>query len=710
MVKIIRLRSSRRRSSSSNNSQNNNFNFQGTATTTNNNNSPSSRPLRSISNLSPESTIPEPNTGTTDISNTSTTTNRASKVLHFFESPRRAMRRRKNSNDINNNNEQGSTKTYTKLDNDDTSYLKQGYDEMNHQPTNGDDVDMSYSMEDQPLSFKTPNVMHWLNNEAPQDIIPKVISFLGPKKHQILSRVNKSWRNICLSEGVFRTLCEDYGKWEADQHGDASMIVCDGSSDDAMDIDEEGSNEDEARATTTRPNEVSNGGNYWRNFYTNNPIIPLDYPRIQDAVTALGTYHEQLRIHEFHKSVRILLQPGVHILDNTIRVHIYGDAVFSVEKLQKQHPKRWSLSSSTSSRMNDSSGMTNWNIGMDNQLTPNRRQMRQCGNFRNIFACRSIAGTSSDSMTDMEGSESPISTSTSFSTSSSTNNSKLCEQAIIAIKTRILNSPVFHVTQGTLKVSNIGIVHNCNGIDIWNGNTVVQIQPLSLNDRLLTPKPGDKMPSAIIEQSNLTSVSGRGVVAIDGGHANIRKCLIVNCAATGIYVGGPGSSAIVKDSDIVYNGSGNDRNPRRGVSRGHSGVYLEQGVATLSNCNISNNSLTGISAVSPSNATLIVKDSDLIGNGTVQLEMPPVGSVSRERSVSDNNVILDTGVGHSRSSSGSNEQQEDSNGNNANHNNNGGEMMFNGRMVLEAVERRFMFPGGNNVALNYQQPPSIPLF
>ena len=56
------------------------------------------------------------------------------------------------------------------------------------------------------------NVVKWLQDEAPSDILPKVLSFLGPRKMSALSSVNSTWKNIVLSEHVWRIVSEDMGK------------------------------------------------------------------------------------------------------------------------------------------------------------------------------------------------------------------------------------------------------------------------------------------------------------------------------------------------------------------------------------------------------------------------------------------------------------------------------------------------------------------
>ena len=75
-------------------------------------------------------------------------------------------------------------------------------------------------------------------------------------------------------------------------------------------------------------------------------------------------------------------------------------------------------------------------------------------------------------------------------------------------------------------------------LDIWNGNAALQIQPPNGPDgqplMMLTP------PTAVLDHVEVSSVSGRGIVNIDGGNVVIKNCYVHDCAATGVYVGGPG--------------------------------------------------------------------------------------------------------------------------------------------------------------------------
>lgn len=206
-------------------------------------------------------------------------------------------------------------------------------------------------------------------------------------------------------------------------------------------------------------------------------------------------------------------------------------------------------------------------------------------------------------------------------------------------------SPLTSARSRVALCSNLKL-HGVSLTDIWNGNSAVQIQPPNGPDD--QPMMAVPAPIVIMENVEITSASGRGIVNIDGGHVTIRNCYVHDCAATGIYVGGPGSRAQMERTDVVRNGNGNTTH-RRGIARGHSGVYLEQGHASIVDCNISQNSLTGISVVSPDNAILNLEESDLVSNGSFQLELPAIGTVSYSNSITSNNTMASSGLPRSRS-------------------------------------------------------------
>jgi hypothetical protein len=431
------------------------------------------------------------------------------------------------------------------------------------------------------------NVLSWLEESAPRDILPQILCYAGPKKINALMRVNKSWNRICETEAVFRTLCVDYGKWV------------------------------EGDGVEPNPQDPT----FWKKYYFQNPIVPLDYSSIPKATAATCARRVYMGSDYFEcdRDIRILVQPGLYVLEREILIEAMGDACFTV----KNHCLR-SNAMDMDVDNRPSSPASSTRSATSRSASPAHTRRRLNSGLRNILSCRALSVDENDHemLIDVHQPR---------------------EQATIVLKTKRRNCPIFHIRQGRMILSGISFVHYCSGTDIWNGNSAIQIQP-RIDDayRPVMPVSPDRLPTILLEECTVMSVSGRGIVAIDGSSALLRNCYIHRCAATGLYVGGAGSVARVFSSDVVNNGIGNKRS-RRGIARGHSGIYLEQGSVMLNNCNVSRNALTGVSAVSPENAILIIKDSDLVANGTDQLEMPPQGSNSRRKSSSVNNRIESSG-------------------------------------------------------------------
>ena len=224
--------------------------------------------------------------------------------------------------------------------------------------------------------------------------------------------------------------------------------------------------------------------------------------------------------------------------------------------------------------------------------------------------------------------------------------------AFLIYEAKNQDEPCIRIRQGAVTLRGLKFLHYADGKDIWNGNTAIQVQgPFNRRRQVPIMRPSVQ-PTAHVIDCDIQSLSGRGMVSIDGGIAQVDYCNIHNCAATGLYLGGNGSVATITRSDVYENGNGNDRRRRAGddnVTRGHSGIYIEQGIATVRDCNISKNSLTGMSGIHQYKATLQIEDSDFISNGSVQLELPPQGTISRDRSYSrGNNISAFPGHGRPR--------------------------------------------------------------
>jgi hypothetical protein len=316
-------------------------------------------------------------------------------------------------------------------------------------------------------------------------------------------------------------------------------------------------------------------------------------------------------------SVRVLLRPGRYILREPISVQAEYNVDITVETMEipdSFHPV----------------------IEVPTDVVPKKRRKSLRKSLRNSLSCRSV---------DAEEDEEPLPnfpeppiTSSRLPTS--------VKRATLTLQSRRHNEPIVRVRQGSCTLRNLELRHISYGIDIWNGNAAVQIQPpLGHDDQPLMVIPA---PTAFLDNVDVTSGSGRGIVNIDGGKLTIRGCYIHDCAATGIYVGSATSKVVIEHTDVIRNGNGNTQH-RRGIARGHSGIYLEQGLAQITHSNISQNSLTGISAVNPANAILHLIESDLVSNGAFQLEMPDIGTTAQRQSITRNVHLSASGLSRPRS-------------------------------------------------------------
>lgn len=378
------------------------------------------------------------------------------------------------------------------------------------------------------------------------------------------------------------------------------------------------------------------------------PCVPVDFPNVDAALRLANAPTSSRRPQPSRqvRSVRILLRPGNHHLAEGLHIDAPANVSVTIESITLPPTCRWYRSTKPTAPQEEAAPSTTaQQRQQQQQQSPNNRaraflQMLRCGASRIDFLQNSIhhhqeEPTENNSVSEEEGS----------------NSNWLLEdedypvipvippkRATMIMRSRRNNEPLVWVRQGQIHLNNVDLEHSCYGMDIWNGNAAVQVQPpLRTEEEEPTPLPAERRPKAALVNCRVKSKSGRGVVNIDGGHVDVTSCFIAGCAATGLYVGGPGSSAAVYRTDVFHNGRGNPR--RRGIARGHSGVYLEQGHAVLDDCLVAANTLTGISAVSQEKAFLTLTDSTVSQNGTNQMELPPLGSNARNQSVIDNNEL-----------------------------------------------------------------------
>ena len=193
------------------------------------------------------------------------------------------------------------------------------------------------------------------------------------------------------------------------------------------------------------------------------------------------------------------------------------------------------------------------------------------------------------------------------------------------------NCPLISVTQGELHVKNVTLRHASPGVDIWNGNAALQIQPSPSHCSTHPPTPVLPPVRVTLTGADVSSETGRGIVLRGDAQLHIEDSLIHNCAGTGVYIGHQGGDvdgersndrgtcrAKILHSDICRNGLGNARG---GIPRGHSGLYIEEGRVDTSYCSISRNSSSGISVISAFDASLHMHSCYVVDNGATPLEL-----------------------------------------------------------------------------------------
>ncbi|CAB9526278.1 expressed unknown protein [Seminavis robusta] len=478
------------------------------------------------------------------------------------------------------------------------------------------------------------NVMQWLEICCPNDVLPKVLAFCGPQMTATLMATNRYWFHlIAHNDGIWRGLCEGLYKWKEGQ--------------------------DEMPES-------------WKEYYRLHPCVPIDYPTIPRAMAIVtkkrSNNHQSVSQYirpvaskkEQTQSVEILLRPGKHVVKESLVVTAAPNVTVTLKTMELPKNRFYSPKLAFAEQQQAQSSPEPKSKGRNSPL---RQYFLGCKSAASAVPGNLSSDAEHISFDDSETSEQSLvflnqnnnnndghrgSLSIQdthriqmLATSPSMTPPQYPERATLVLRTRRLNEPVVRIRQGAFRLCKVDLVHASQGVDIWNGNAAIQVQPPMGADNV--PEPVVPKPSALLDHIAISSKSGRGVVCLDGGTVELERCMIHDCAATGLYIGGPGSSAYVTHTDVIRNGIGSrlppsTRTPR--VTSGHSGVYLEQGLAQISECNISSNHLTGISAVSFENAILKLSKSDLVANGNGNLEMPPPGTLSYDKSdiAKDNNL------------------------------------------------------------------------
>jgi hypothetical protein len=216
-------------------------------------------------------------------------------------------------------------------------------------------------------------------------------------------------------------------------------------------------------------------------------------------------------------------------------------------------------------------------------------------------------------------------------------------------KTRLRDEPLFRVIRGKLVLKNLNLEHTSMGYDIGGGNSAIFVQPDAEQSILQLPRSVPKA-AAVLKSVEIVSNSGRGVVALDAGFVSMTDSYIHDCAATGVFVGGHGSRLVLEKVDVTDNGVGNQRLGYVGgsITQGHSGICIEQGIVSLTDCNVSLNLASGIYIISPALTELTLEKTDLLYNFVDPIQLQEVGNMD-QITISKDCKLANVGAGYKTS-------------------------------------------------------------
>ena len=260
-------------------------------------------------------------------------------------------------------------------------------------------------------SLSSNNLMEWLQDDCPQDLLPKILAFAGPQTLSSFARTNRHWNEIIQRESTWMIVCEELYKWK---EGDAVPSS-------------------------------------WKDFYKYNPCVPTDYSSVNEAFSVVRTARsEQIR------SIRILLRPGRYVVREAITIQASSSVRVRIETME----------------LPDSFQPVMETADMESE-PPKRRRKSNVRRFLSCRNIEEVEEPDDDLMPlDFEEDEDPSLTvltvatppSSNTSTNSSATGSSSKKRAKLILRTRKHNEPIVRIRQGCCILKNLGLCHMSNGV------------------------------------------------------------------------------------------------------------------------------------------------------------------------------------------------------------------------------------------------------
>lgn len=143
------------------------------------------------------------------------------------------------------------------------------------------------------------------------------------------------------------------------------------------------------------------------------------------------------------------------------------------------------------------------------------------------------------------------------------------DSVVLHVDTNSSNSPGICLVEGAnVTLKNVELLHFSRGHDVWSGNSAVY------------SKVSVKLT---VTESTISSRSGRGIHLARGTTQLLMEDSAVRaCAATGIFLDATDLVVCMRNTEITGCGRGN--HVYRGISAGHSGVYVQSGRLSMDSC------------------------------------------------------------------------------------------------------------------------------
>jgi hypothetical protein len=61
-------------------------------------------------------------------------------------------------------------------------------------------------------SPSSSNLMQWLQTDCPQDLLPRILAFAGPRMMATISKTNRFWNDLISQERTWQMICEELYK------------------------------------------------------------------------------------------------------------------------------------------------------------------------------------------------------------------------------------------------------------------------------------------------------------------------------------------------------------------------------------------------------------------------------------------------------------------------------------------------------------------